>query len=96
MIASMASSWRIDTKLDQPGERAWDAEVVGEIDSAQTGSCCLHAMGDMQIFLDILRSFQFDTMQRGYGASSSSMTPSTRLSCGPNSAIKDMVTPIPP
>ena len=22
MIASMASGWRIDTKLDQPGERA--------------------------------------------------------------------------
>ena len=67
MIASMASGWRVDTKLDQPGERAWNAEVADENDSAQPRSCCLHVMEDHQNPLDILRSLQFDTVQGLWG-----------------------------
>ena len=62
-IAAMASGWRVDTKLDQAGERAWNSAVADEDDSARPESCCLHVMEDRQIFLDILRSLEFDTMQ---------------------------------
>ena len=63
MVAAMASGWRVDTGLDQAGERAWNSEVADDNDSARPGSCCLHVMEDRQIFLDILRSLEFDTMQ---------------------------------
>lgn len=56
MTADMASGWRVDTKLGQAGERAWNSAVADEDDSARPGSCCLHTMEDRQIFLDILRS----------------------------------------
>ena len=56
MIAAMASGWRVDTKLDQAGERAWNTAVADEDDSARPGKCCLHLMEDRRIFLDILRS----------------------------------------
>ena len=46
MIAAMASGWRVDTKLDQPGERAWNAAVADEDDSARPGKYCLHVVED--------------------------------------------------
>ena len=63
MIAAMGSGWRVDTKLDREGERAWNTAVADEDDSARPGKCCLHVMEDRQIFLDILRSLEFDSMQ---------------------------------
>ena len=59
MIAAMAFGWRVDTKLDQSGERAWNTAVADEGDSARPGKCCLHVMEDRQIFLDILRFWSF-------------------------------------
>ena len=67
MIAAMASGWRVGTKLDQAGERAWYTAVADEDDSARPGKCCLHLMEDRQHFLDILRSLEFDTMQGLWG-----------------------------
>ena len=46
MIAAMAPDWRVDTKLDQAGERALDSEVADENYSARPGSCCLDVMED--------------------------------------------------
>lgn len=63
MIAAMASGWRVDTKLDRNGERAWNTAVAGQDDSAKPGKCCLRVMEDRQIFLDILRSLELDMMQ---------------------------------
>lgn len=60
---SHGPGWRVDTKRDQAGERAWNSEVADGNDSALPGSCCLHVMEDRQIFLDISRSLEFDTMQ---------------------------------
>lgn len=63
MIAAMASGWRMDTKLDKHGERAWNSAVADVDDSAKPGKCCLHVMEDRQIFIDILRSLESDTLQ---------------------------------
>ena len=67
MIASMASGWRCDTKLDAKGERAWNAPVADEHDAARPGSCCLHMMEDRQILIDILQALGFDTLQDLWG-----------------------------
>ena len=68
MIAVMSSGWRMGTKLDRHGERAWNAAVADQDDSAKPGKRCLHVMEDRQIldrqiFLDILHSLNFDTLQ---------------------------------
>ena len=63
MIAAMASDWRMETKLDRHGERAWNSAVADADDSAKPGKCCLHVMEDRQIFIDILRGLEFDTLQ---------------------------------
>ena len=63
MIAFRASGWRVDTKLDSHGGRAWNAEVADENDSARPGSCSLHVMEDRQISWDIRRPLKFDTLQ---------------------------------
>ena len=67
MIATMASGWRCDAKLDAKGEMAWNAQVADENVAARPGSCCLHVMGDMQTFIDILRALGFDTLQGLWG-----------------------------
>ena len=67
MIRAMASGWRVDTKLDRNGERAWNTAVADQDDSAKPGKCCLHVIEDRWIFLDILRSLEFDTMQGLWG-----------------------------
>ena len=67
MIASMASGWRCDTKLDANGERVWNAQVADENDAARPGSCCLHVMEDRQIFIDILRALGCDALQGLWG-----------------------------
>ena len=67
IIAAMASGWRMDTKLDRRGERVWNSAVADVDDSAKPGKCCLHVMEDRQIFTDILRSLEFDTMQGLWG-----------------------------
>ena len=63
MIAAMATGWRMETKLDRRGERAWNSEKADVDDSAKPGKCCLHVMEDRQIFIDILRGLEFDTLQ---------------------------------
>ena len=63
MVAVMASGWRVDTKLDQPREGAWNVVVADEDNSARPCKCCLNVMEDRQMSLDILRSLEFDTMQ---------------------------------
>ena len=67
MIAAMASGWRMDTKLDKQGERAWDSAMADVDDSAKPGKCCLHLMEDLQICIDLLRSLEFDTLQALWG-----------------------------
>ena len=41
--------------------------MADQDDFAKPGKCCLHVMEDMQIFLDILRSLNFDTLQGLWG-----------------------------
>lgn len=67
MIAAMASGWRMDTKLDRQGERAWNSALADKEDSASPGKFCLHVMEDRQIFLDSLRSLGFNTLQGLWG-----------------------------
>ena len=37
--------------------------MADEDDSAKPGKCCLHVMEDRHIFIDLLRSLEFDTLQ---------------------------------
>ena len=63
MIASMASGWRLDVRLDTKGERAWCAAIADPDDAARPGSSCLYSMEARQIVLDILRALRYDTME---------------------------------
>ena len=92
MIAAMTSGWRVDTKLDQAGERAWNIAVADEEDSARPGKCCFHVMEDRGIFLVILRSLEFDIMQGLFGISESFTMPLTLRSFVKNLARTAMGT----
>ena len=62
MIASMASGWRLDVRLDAGPERAWVHTIADTDDAARPGSSCLYAMESRQMFLDMLRALEYDTM----------------------------------
>ena len=59
----MATGWRMETKLDRHGERTWNSAVADADDSAKPGKRRLQVIEDRQIFIDILRGLEFDTLQ---------------------------------
>ena len=63
MIASMASGWRLDVRLDAAQERAWVRQIADTDDAAKPGSSCLHAMETRQILLDMLKALDYDTVE---------------------------------